>query len=121
LRAGLTRHEIAQRIADGSLIVVHRGVYGVGHVAPSLESRYAGTHFVDCRWPAARLTVGLDSYRYHGSRHAWQQDRRREREARARGDEFLRYTWADVYEEPAAMLRELRGLLQGSIRPRRIA
>jgi hypothetical protein len=32
-----------------------------------------------------------------------------------------RYTWADVYEEPAAMLRELRGLLQGSISPRRIA
>src|SRR3954447_18702468 len=42
---------------------------------------------VDCRWPEHRLTVELDSYRYHRSRHAWEQDRRREREARARGDE----------------------------------
>ena len=47
---------------------------------------------VDCRWPDRRLTVELDSYRYHHSRHAWEQDRRREREARARGDEFRRYT-----------------------------
>jgi hypothetical protein len=84
-------------------------------------NRRAGTHFVDCRWPEVGLTVELDSYRYHRSRHAWEQDRRREREARARGDEFRRYTYADVQEEPAPMMRELRGLLQGSIRPRRIA
>jgi predicted transcriptional regulator of viral defense system len=39
---------------------------------------------VDCRWPDHRLTVELDSYRYHRSRHAWEQDRRREREGRPR-------------------------------------
>jgi hypothetical protein len=55
--------------------------------------------------------VELDSYRYHASRHAWEQDHGREREAYARGDEFRRYTWADVFEQPASMLRELRGLL----------
>jgi hypothetical protein len=77
---------------------------------------------VDCRWPEQRLTVELDSYRYHASRHAWEGDRRREREARARDDEFRRYTWKDVIEEPAAMLAELGRLLdQGSTRPRRIA
>ena len=74
-------------------------------------NRPAGGRYVDCRWPALRLTVELDSYRYHHSRHAWEQDRRREREARARGDEFRRYTWADVYEEPKQMLAELRALL----------
>lgn len=266
LRAGISRHEIAQRIADGSLIPVHRGVYRVGHVAPSMESRYmaavlacgdgavlsglaaahllglvggrppepevtapterrvrgvttrrcrcinprdvtvwrgipvttaprtlvalaghlppgqlarafhqagirhhtvpeqvedvleraprapgagalrrvmrgetrvtlsrlesrflallaqhglqlpqtnrpAGTKHADCRWPAVRLTVELDSYRYHRSRHAWEQDRLREREARARGDDFRRYTWADVSEDSNAMLDELRKLL----------
>ena len=66
---------------------------------------------VDCRWPGRRLTVELDGYRYHHSRHAWEQDRRREREARARGDEFRRYTYGDVFEEPALMLAELRTLL----------
>jgi hypothetical protein len=84
-------------------------------------NRRAGVHFIDCRWPTAGLTVELDSYRYHRSRHAWEQDRYREREARARGDEFRRYTWADIFEEAGAVLRELEPLLQGSIRPRRIA
>jgi very-short-patch-repair endonuclease len=71
----------------------------------------AGAHRVDCRWPEHRLTVELDSYRYHNSRHAWEQDRRREREARARGDEFRRFTHDDVFVTPGPMLRELRGLL----------
>jgi hypothetical protein len=61
-------------------------------------NRPAGDRRVDCRWPERRLTVELDSYRYHGSRHAWEQDRRREREAHARGDEFRRYTHGDVFE-----------------------
>lgn len=66
---------------------------------------------MDCRWPEHRLTVELDSYRYHHSRHAWELDRRREREARARGDEFRRYTYGDVFEDPRLMLGELRLLL----------
>lgn len=74
-------------------------------------NRPAGTMRVDCRWPARRLTVELDSYRYHRSRHAWERDRRREREARARGDAHRRYTWRDVAEQPEAMLAELRRLL----------
>jgi very-short-patch-repair endonuclease len=71
----------------------------------------AGGRRVDCRWPERRLTVELDGYRYHHSRYAWEQDRRREREARARGDEFRRYTYADVFEHPHHMLSELRALL----------
>jgi len=74
-------------------------------------NRPAGGRRVDCRWPDQRLTVELDSYRYHGSRHAWEQDRHREREARARGDEFRRYTYGDVFEQPQLMLSELRALL----------
>jgi very-short-patch-repair endonuclease len=66
-------------------------------------------HYVDCRWPEHRLTVELDSYRYHGTRHAFEQDREREREAR--GDEFRRYTWRDVAEDPEPMLEDLRALL----------
>jgi very-short-patch-repair endonuclease len=74
-------------------------------------NRPAGGRRVDCRWPAQRLTVEVDGYRYHRSRHAWEQDRRREREARARGDEFRRYSYGDVFEDPRFMLAELRGLL----------
>jgi very-short-patch-repair endonuclease len=74
-------------------------------------NRRAGSHYVDCRWPTHRLTVELDSYRFHSSRHAWEQDRRRDREARARGDELRRYTYADVFEQPDPMLAELHTLL----------
>src|SRR3989442_3882336 len=40
LRAAISRKEIAGRIRVGLLIRVYRGVYRVGHQAPSLEARY---------------------------------------------------------------------------------
>jgi very-short-patch-repair endonuclease len=76
-----------------------------------VTNRPAGGRRVDCRWPEHRLTVELDSYRFHNSRHAWEQDRQREREARARGDDFRRYTYGDVFENPVPMLAELRAAL----------
>jgi hypothetical protein len=45
------------------------------------------------------------------SRHAWEQDHRRERLVRAAGFEFRRFTHDDVIAAPALMLRELRALL----------
>jgi very-short-patch-repair endonuclease len=75
-----------------------------------VTNKVAGAHRVDCRWPEQQLTVELDSYRHHNSRHSWDKDRLREREARMRGDEFRRYTWRDVFEDPAFMLRELAEL-----------
>ena len=78
---------------------------------PDQTNKIAGSKRVDCRWTQQRLTVELDSYRFHNSRYAFEQDRKRERDAYARGDDFRRYTWGDVFERPAAMLAELRGLL----------
>jgi very-short-patch-repair endonuclease len=74
-------------------------------------NRPQGAHYVDCRWPEHRLTVELDSYRFHSSRHAWEQDYERERAARRRGDEFRRFTWRDVFEDQRDMLAELSELL----------
>jgi hypothetical protein len=76
-----------------------------------VTNRPAGGRRVDCRWPEQRLTVELDSYTYHSSRHAWEADRSRERAAYARGDDFRRFTRDDVFVHPRLMLRELRGLL----------
>ncbi len=67
---------------------------------------------VDCRWPSRNLTVELDGFKFHSSRHAWERDQARAREAYARGDEFRRFTYADVTAHPAAMLRELRAFLE---------
>ena len=38
--AGITDHEIDDRLASGALLREHRGVYRVGHRAPSVEARY---------------------------------------------------------------------------------
>ena len=72
-----------------------------------------GSYRVDCRWPEYQLTVELDSYRHHNSRRSWEKDRHREREARARGDDFRRYTWDDVFVHPRLMMRELTAYFGG--------
>jgi len=74
-------------------------------------NRKQGAHYVDCRWPEHRLTIELQSYTFHNSRHAWEQDYERERAARRRAEEFRRYTWTDVYDTPEPMLVDLRRLL----------
>jgi len=79
-------------------------------------NRRVGSHRVDCRWPEHGLTVELDSYRFHNSRHSWKRDRAREREARTRGDEFRRYDYDDVFVDSAFMLRDLANLLSGRAR-----
>jgi very-short-patch-repair endonuclease len=81
-----------------------------------VTNRPAGTRRVDCRWPDHRLTVELDSYRFHNSRHSWEQDRRREREARSRGDELIRYTHGDVFERPGPLLADLGARLRAASR-----
>jgi len=55
--------------------------------------------------------VELDSFRFHNSRHSWEQGQECQREAYARGDDFRRYTCKDVFEDPRRMLPELRELL----------
>lgn len=74
-------------------------------------NRRKGSYWVDCRWPDCKLTVELDSYKFHNSRKAWEKDRHREREARARGDDFRRYTYDDVMVHPRLMMRELTAIL----------
>lgn len=121
---------LARRPTAAGAAALRRVIHGDVHITLSkLESRFldileanglpapetnrpAGGRRVDCRWPAHNLTVELDSYTYHRSRHAWEQDRRREREAHAREDDFRRYTYGDVFEHPRLMLRELRRILR---------
>lgn len=74
-------------------------------------NKVAGGRRVDCRWPEHALTVELDGFRFHNSRHSWRQGLKREREARKRGDEFRRYDYEDVIAQPAEMLQELSDLL----------
>ena len=69
-------------------------------------NRRVGNRYLDARWPG--LTVEIVSYRYHGSRYAWEQDHERARAARARGDDYVEFTFDDVMVKPERMVRDLR-------------
>ena len=98
---------ILSRLESSFIAVVRRARLPLPETNRPADGRY-----VDCRWPDQRLTVELDSYGYHATRHAWERDLDRERSAHARGDEFRRYSWRDVVEEPDPMLADLRALLR---------
>jgi hypothetical protein len=58
---------------------------------------------VDCHWPLLGVTVELLSYRFHASRHAFEQD-----VARRRRSNHVAYTYGDVFERPQATIEDLR-------------
>ncbi len=66
-------------------------------------------HEVDAVWPASRLIVELDSWDYHRTRQAFEDDRRRDRTLAAAGWRVVRITWRDL-DEPEALAREFRAL-----------
>src|SRR4051812_18782951 len=57
------------------------GVREAGLPRPQ-ANRVASDRRVDLRWPG-RLTVELNSYKFHNSRHSWERDHQRRREARS--------------------------------------
>lgn len=64
---------------------------------------------MDCHWPAVGLTIELMSFRYHGSRAAFERD-----VARRRRSNHVAYCYGDVFERGAAtcadVLRRLRAV-----------
>lgn len=58
---------------------------------------------VDCHWPHCDLTVELLSYRYHATRHAFEND-----VARRRRSGHIAYTYGDVFERGEATIADLR-------------
>src|SRR5262249_3441111 len=81
---------------------------------PQTNRNVTGRTYVDCRWPEHRLTVELDSYTYHATRHAWGTSHNRAREAYARGDDFRSYTRDDVVRTPSVVAKEVRDALRRS-------
>jgi very-short-patch-repair endonuclease len=71
---------------------------------------------VDCVWPAQRLVIELDSYGYHRSRRAFEDDRRRDTKLQLAGYRVVRLTRERLEHEPLRVIEDVRALV-GS-RPR---
>jgi very-short-patch-repair endonuclease len=103
LRALLTRERgpaLTRSEAEERLLALVRQA---GLPAPECNVRIAG-HEVDFLWRASRLIVEVDGYAFHGSRDAFERDRRRDAELQAVGLTVVRLTWRRLVHEPEAVV-----------------
>ena len=77
---------------------------------PVTNVRVAGWE-VDLLWREQRLVVEVDGFAFHGSRHAFERDRRRDADLVAAGYRVVRFTWRQIKYEPAAVIARLAVLL----------
>jgi predicted transcriptional regulator of viral defense system len=78
--------------------------------APLINIRHDGRER-DYRWPAQRILVEIDGYRFHGTHRAFEQDRRRDAKAGAAGFTTIRITYRQLIEEPMAVIARLAAAL----------
>jgi very-short-patch-repair endonuclease len=64
---------------------------------------------VDFAWPDRRLIIELDSWEFHRTRAAFEDDRRTDRRLKAASWTVIRVTWRDL-DDPDALEQELRAL-----------
>lgn len=103
---GVTREELEARFL--SFLDRH------GFPRPRLNAWLTiGSHRyqVDCLWPAQKVIVELDGYATHGTRHAFEGDRDRDRRLLAAGYRGPRVTWRHLEEIPEEIAADLRALL----------
>jgi very-short-patch-repair endonuclease len=62
----------------------------------------------------SKLVVEIDGFAFHGSRHAFERDRRRDADLVAAGYRVVRFTWRQIKHEPEAVVARLAVLLHAS-------
>ncbi len=97
LRRAFGADATLSELEDGFLSLLHR--HGVP--APRTNVDHAGDK-VDCHWPDLGVTVELLSFRYHGTRAAFEAD-----VARRRRSNHVAYSYGDVFEHADATIADL--------------
>lgn len=82
-----------------------------GILAPSANVVVAGIT-VDFHWPRQHLVVEVDGYRYHRSRRAFENDRRRDARLQLAGYRVLRFTHRQITDSPGEVVGMIRSLLR---------
>jgi len=95
LAPALTRSEAEERL----LGLIRKA----GLPSPEVNARLE-RYEVDFLWPAERLVVEVDGFRYHSSRAAFERDRLRDAKLQAQGHRVMRVTWRQIIEAPEAVL-----------------
>lgn len=80
---------------------------GAGFPSPLVNAKI-GRWLVDFAWPAQRLAVETDSYKYHRGSIAFEDDHARDLDLRARGYEVRRFSERQVIREPRLVVADLK-------------
>jgi very-short-patch-repair endonuclease len=86
-------------------------VRAAGLPAPAMNFNVAGFE-LDAYWPSHRFAVELDVFETHGTRAAFERDRRRQEELKLVGVEMVRITGTRLKREPGATIERLTTLLE---------
>jgi len=97
-----TRSDVERRFLD----LVRRA----GLPTP-LTNLFVEGYELDAYWAAERFAVELDTYDYHGSPTAFEEDRLRQENLKLAGIEMTRITGVRMNREPRAVINRLRQLL----------
>lgn len=84
----------------------------VHHLPPAETNVKIGRYEVDFLWREANLVVEVDSWIYHRGSVAFHEDRTRELYLRQRGFTVLRFSEAQIEEEPARVVADVARALE---------
>lgn len=69
---------------------------------------------VDCVWRAEKVVVEIDGYAFHGSRAAFERDRRRDAALMSAGFRVVRFSWRQITRTSPAVLVAVAQILAGA-------
>lgn len=104
----LTRSELEHRFLD----LIDQANLPRPRVSSALDALDHGRIVADFHWPDHHLIVETDGEESHGTRTAFQSDRRRDAALTAKGHRVVRFTWADVMHDTERVESRLRRLLR---------
>ncbi len=94
----LTRSEAERRL--------RRVIVAARLPVPQFNVRIAG-YEVDAIWPAHRLIVEVDGFRFHGHRAAFERDRAKDAALVVAGYRVVRITWRQLTDAPLAVVANI--------------
>jgi very-short-patch-repair endonuclease len=82
---------------------------------PQPRTNYVEQGFeLDCYWPEQRFAVELDVFETHGTRAAFERDRKRQEDLLLAGITMTRVTGPRLEREPDEVIRRVARLLEGA-------
>jgi very-short-patch-repair endonuclease len=118
LRGAAQLRRTIHRLAEGTrseaerrLVALIRDAGIAGWVADLRVLAAGRVYFLDIAFEAQRVEVAVDGQAFHTDTRSFQNDRTRQNDLVAAGWTILRFTWEDIVERPADVVRRIREIL----------